>query len=241
MRAILCVAVLALCSPALKAQSFTSSNLQVLGGFAFDDRVTGASTASGNLLTLSAERLDVRPWGDSFMFVDINLGPLRDFGGARRRHSHQSYAEWQPRLSLGHLGAFSRSDMAAISDVFLAAQVNLADSGFKALLLGVGMDLRIAGVDSLGINLYARDDNFNAPTAQLTTFWLASLGSADSAWLTEGFLDLAGTDTDGTDINFQPRLLRRFGTHWQAGIEWYYHHNRSVSTSAPQLMVKWLP
>lgn len=238
MRAILCVAAIGLGVSDLPAQSFSSSNLQVLGGSGFDDRVTGASTRSGDLLTLSGERLDVRPWGDSFAFIDINFGALRDFGGARRRHSYQSYAEWQPRLSLGHLGAWRRSDAATVRDVFVAAQVNLADSGYRALLLGVGMDLRLPGVDALGFNLYARDDNFNSPTAQLTTFWLAPLGSA---WLTEGFLDLAGTDVDGTDVIFQPRVLRRFGAHWQAGIEWYYHHNRSVSTSAPQLMVKWLP
>ncbi|MBK9658187.1 MAG: hypothetical protein IPO66_23415 [Rhodanobacteraceae bacterium] len=241
MRAILWFALVGMCSSGVSAQSFSSSNLQVLGGTGFDDRVTGASTASRNLLTLSAERLDVRPWGDSFGFVDLNLGPLRDFGGARRRHAYQWYGEWQPRLSLGHLGAWQRSDTAAIRDVFLAAQINLADSGYQALLLGVGMDLRIAGVDALGFNLYARDDNFNSPTAQLTTFWLAPLGSAGSAWLTEGFLDLAGTDSDGTDVIFQPRVLRRLGAHWQAGIEWYYHHNDSVSTSAPQLMLKWLP
>lgn len=238
MRDVLCVAVVGLCSAGVSAQSFSSSNLQVLGGTGFDDRVTGASTRSGDLLTLSAERLDVRPWGDSFAFVDLNLGALRDFGGARRRHSYQSYAEWQPRLSLGHLGAYQRRETSAVRDLFVAAQVNLADSGFRALLLGVGMDLKIPGVDTLGFNLYARDDNFNSPTAQLTTFWLAPLGSA---WLTEGFLDLAGTDVDGTDVIFQPRVLRRFGAHWQAGIEWYYHHNRSVNSSAPQLMVKWLP
>jgi len=181
MRAILCLAFMAICSSWLPAQSFSSSNLQVLGGTGFDDRVTGASTASGDLLTLSAERLDVRPWGDSFGFVDLNLGPLRDFGGARWRHSYQWYGEWQPRLSLSHLGAWQRSDSAAIRDVFLAAQINLADGGYQALLLGLGMDLRIAGVDTLGFNLYARDDSFNSPTAQLTTFWLAPLGSAGSA------------------------------------------------------------
>lgn len=238
MRASLGVAVL-LALPALTAaQSFSSTNLQILGGTGFDDRVTGASTRSGELLTLTAERLDVRPWGDSFAFVDLNLGPLRDFGGARRRHDWQWYAEWQPRLSLGHLGAFERSESALLRDAYLAAQVNLADSGFRALLLGVGIDLRVPGWDALGVNLYVRDDTFNDATAQLTTFWLAPLGTD---WLTEGFLDLAGSDSDGTDTVFQPRLLRRFGAHWQAGFEWYYHHNRSVTTSAPQLMLKWLP
>ncbi|GMU44942.1 MAG: hypothetical protein IT479_00975 [Xanthomonadales bacterium] len=238
MRALLCIAVFVACAPCLRAQSFSSSNLQLLAGSGFDDRLTGASTRSGDLLTLSAERLDVRAWGDSFAFVDINFGALRDFGGARRGHSYQSYAEWQPRLSLGHLGVWRRSDTAVIRDLFLAAQVNLSDSGFRALLLGVGADLRIAGFDSLGVNLYARDDNFNSPTAQLTAFWLAPVGAA---WLTEGFLDVAGSDADGTDVVFQPRLLRRFGDHWQVGIEWYYHHNRSVAASAPQLMLKWLP
>ncbi len=240
MRAILCFAAFVLSASELSAQSFTSSNLQILGGTDFDDRVTGASTRSGRLLTLTAERLDVRPWGDSFAFIDINLGALRDFGGSRGRHSYQSYAEWHPRLSLGHLGAFQRTEAAVIRDVFVAAQINLSDGGFQAYLLGVGMDLRIPGVDAFGVNLYARDDNFNSPTAQLTTFWLAPLGGAGSGWLTEGFLDLAGTDSDGIDIIFQPRVLRRFGAHWQAGIEWYYHHSRSVSTSAPQLMLKWL-
>lgn len=238
MRAGLSVAVL-LALPALaSAQSFSSTNLQILGGTHFDDRITGASTRSGEMLTLTAERLDVREWGDSFGFVDLNLGPLRDFGGARRSRSWQWYAEWQPRLSLGHLGTFERSATSVLKDVYLAAQVNLADNGFRALLLGVGCDLRLPGWDALGFNLYLRDDTFNDPTAQLTTFWLAPLGEQ---WLTEGFLDLAGSDQDGTDIVFQPRLLRRFGAHWQAGLEWYYHHNRSVGTSAPQLMLKWLP
>jgi len=236
MRAILCLAFMAICSSWLPAQSFSSSNLQVLGGTGFDDRATGASTASGDLLTLSAERLDVRPWGDSFGFVDLNLGPLRDFGGARRRHSYQWYGEWQPRLSLSHLGAWQRSDSAAIRDVFLAAQINLADGGYQALLLGLGHGPAHCRRRHAGLHLYARDDSFNSPTAQLTTFWLAPLGSAGSAWLTEGFLDLAGTDSDGTMSSSNHAccgVLARIGRLASSGI------TTTIAASAPVRRNSW--
>lgn len=227
-----------------RAADLTSSNLQLLYGHGFGDRYTGANSSDRNLATLTFENLLLRDWGDSFLFIDINHGKLVDFAGDRRDRSSQAYAEWQPRLSLGNATGSTWGD-GVVRDVFVAGQVNAGDDGFRAGLIGLGVDFKVPGFMALGANLYRRDDSFNAPTAQLTVFWSAILGDADSVWSTEGFLDAAGTDRDGTDVIFQPQLLADLGAvlrgsrgRWYAGIEWYYHHNDALTTSAPQLMIK---
>lgn len=238
-------AIVATWSASVAAADYTSSNLQLLHGHGFGDRYTGANSSDRWLTTLTFENLLLRDWGDSFLFVDINHGKLLNFGGERRDRSSQVYAEWQPRLSLGHLAGIDTGS-GPVRDVFIATQVNAGDDGFRACLIGVGVDFRVAGFTALGVNLYRRHDTFNAATLQLTAFWNARIGGADSAWSTEGFVDIAGTDRDGTDVMFQPQLLVDLGRLrgsagglWQAGIEWYYHHNDALTTSAPQLLVKW--
>ncbi|MGQ0799821.1 MAG: hypothetical protein ACT4NL_06885 [Pseudomarimonas sp.] len=238
----ICAAAL---SPTALAQHFTSSNLQLLHGFEFDDRYTGANTGSGSLTTASFENFAARSWGDSFFFIDLNHGRLVDFVGARRSRSNLLYAEWQPRFSLNRWRE-QATNGGLIRDVLIATQVNASDDGFRATLIGVGVDFNLPGFNVFGTNLYWRNDNFNDATAQLTTFWSANLGAAESAWSTEGFIDIAGTDNVGTDVIFQPRLLHDVGRltgatgQWFAGIEWYYHHNDALATSAPQLMLKWV-
>jgi nucleoside-specific outer membrane channel protein Tsx len=223
------------------ASDWDSSNVQLLYGHGFDDRYTGANAGGGGLATFTFETLSVRDWGDSFLFVDVNGGRLVDFDGARRDRSSQVYAEWQPRLRLG------RGDPGegALRAVYLAGQVDAGDDGFRAGLIGFGADFALPGFTAFGANLYWRDDTVNRPTAQLTVFWSAVLGDADSGWSSEGFLDLAGTDRDGTDVVFQPRLLNDVGRglggrpgRWYAGLEWYYHRNDALAVSVPQLMLK---
>ncbi len=211
------------------AGEFSASNVQVLVGSGFDDRISGVNSRSGALTTFSAERLDVRDWGDSFMFIDINVGHLVDFGGVRRSRSQQAYFEWQPRLALNTAGA------GALRQVFIASQINLSDSGFKAGLLGLGADFNVPGFVVLQANLFARNDNFNAATGQLSGVWVAPLASG---WFTEGFIDISGTDFAGTDIIAQPRLMFSASKTLDIGLELYYHHSDSVSTSAPQFILK---
>jgi len=236
---------LALASPSALAQHFTSSNLQLLHGFDFDDRYTGANTDSGSLTTASFETFAARPWGDSFLFIDLNHGQLLDFVGARRGRSNLLYAEWQPRLSLNRWREHSSGGV--IRDVLIATQFNASDDGFRATLIGVGVDFNIPGFNVFGSNLYWRNDNFNDATAQLTTFWSTNLGAQDSGWSSECFIDITGTDRDGTDVILQPRLLHDIGRQlgssagqWFAGVEWYYHHNDALTTNVPQLMLKWV-
>jgi nucleoside-specific outer membrane channel protein Tsx len=231
-------------SGAAFAADFSSSNIELLYGHGFDDGYTGANTSDRNMATFTYESLVVRDWGDSFLFVDVDSGHLVDFAGARRDRSAQVYSEWQPRLSLGSLGGGDWSND-LVRDVFIATQVNAGDDGFYAGMAGLGVDFKIAGFSAIGVNVYLRKDKFNAPTAQVTTFWTAALGGADSHWISEGFVDICGTDHDGVDIMAQPRVLHdvgaRFGGRpglWYAGIEWYYHHNDAMTTSVPQIMIK---
>lgn len=226
-----CGVIFLLLMPSLGfAAEFSASNVQLLAGSGFDDRISGVNSRSGALATFSAERLDVRDWGDSFMFIDVNFGRLQDFGGARRSRSQQAYFEWQPRLALSTVGT------SALRQVFIASQINLSDGGFKAGLLGLGADFNVPGFVVLQANLFARNDNFNAPTAQLSSVWVAPLGA--SGWFSEGFIDISGTDSNGTDVIAQPRLMFSASKTLDLGLELYYHHSDRVSTCAPQFIVK---
>lgn len=233
----------ALTAPA-RAENFATTNVQFLYGGSFHDTYYGYSTPSGDLFTITLEHFDTWNYGDNFFFVDGLFGNHTDFLGKGTGKHAKGYGEWTPRLSLSKLTK-RPLQFGPITDVYLAGQFELGE-GYRAYLEGLGFDLKAPGFNTLGLNLLRRDDNFNDPTYQVTVYWSKPIRIRSLRLSFEGYVDISGTDRDGTDITSQPQLLLDISRRLhlpegkcQLGIEWYYHGNRAISSSVPQALLKW--
>jgi len=225
------------------AQAFSSTNLQLLYGSNFHDPYYGNNTVDGNMTTLTLEHFSTWDFGDNYFFVDFLSGNFLNFAGQPSGRQSRIYSEWAPRLSLSALSGHSLAT-GAFKDFFIAGQFNRDGQGFHAEMIGLGTDLSVPGFDLLSVNVYLRKDNFNRRTWQNTDVWNIPLGQ----WLSfEGFIDLYGSDTNGMEISSQPQLLVNIGKlsghddgKLLIGMEWYYHHHRTLNSSVPQAMLKWI-
>ncbi len=238
------LAALSLCAIfPTQVQAFSTTNIQLLYGSPFDDNYYGNNTSDGKMSTLTLEHFSTWTYGDNYFFVDFLSGNFLDFTGAPSGSQSRIYSEWAPRLSLS---AISGQDLSAgiFKDFFLSGQLNRDGQGFHAEMIGLGVDLTVPGFHMLSTHMYLRKDNFNRPTWQTTTVWNIPLGE----WLSfEGFIDLYGSDNNGTEISAQPQLLINLGKlagqeyeQLLVGAEWYYHHNRYLNSNALQAMLKWI-
>lgn len=225
-----------------QAESFSTTNIQLLYGSNFHDNYYGNNTSDGKMTTLTLEHFGIWNFGDHFFFIDMKSGNFLDFAGNPTTSRSRIYSEWAPRLSLS---AITGNDLGFLifKDFFLAGQINRDGEGFKADMAGIGVDLTIPGFHLLSVHGYLRKDNLNKRTWQTTTVWMIPLGP----WLScEGFIDVHGSDNNSTEIHTQPQLLINMGKAGKLGfdtlmlgIEWYYHHNRHLDSSVLQAMVKW--
>lgn len=219
---------------------FTSTNVQLLYGDQFDDFITGNATTDEEMKTLTLEHFSTWEYGDNFFFTDFTAGNFID--GSK----DHIYGEWHPRLSLSKLTGVTVGG-GIVRDTFLASEINLGSAGsFEAYLVGLGMEFNIPHVPVLGVNVYYRNDNFNKGTYQVSPYWHIPIPIGPTNLVLDGFVDVSGTDSIGTDIMAQPQILLDLlplvggpANRLQAGVEWYYHKNDLVETSAPQAMVKW--
>ncbi|WP_103030190.1 hypothetical protein [Salinibacter altiplanensis] len=226
----------------VKAQVFSSSNIQVLYGDGFEDWYYGGSTESGRQTTVTFQHLADFKSGDVFFFADLARGTYVDAAGEPIGKDYRVYSELAARFS--PLGAFGARPDGFVSDVLVASQMNRDGNGFAAHMIGAGVDLEVPGFTASNVNVYYRDDVFNSPTYQVTTVWKAvweSPFSISPLRLTfSGFVDVYGTDHDGADFHTQPQFL--VGTDdlpIEAGLELYYHSNSAINVRAPQVLLKW--
>jgi len=225
------------------AESFSTTNVQLLYGSNFHDNYYGNNTADGKMTTLTLEHFGLWKYGDHFFFIDLKSGDFLDFAGNPTANRSRIYSEWAPRLSLSALGG-NNLGFSIFKDFFIAGQINRDGEGFKADMGGIGVDLNILGFNLFSINAYLRKDNLNKRTWQTTTVWMLPLGP----WLScEGFIDIHGSDNNGTELHTQPQLLLNIGKAAELGfdnlllgVEWYYHRNRNLDSSALQMMMKWV-
>ncbi|MDX8409332.1 MAG: outer membrane protein OmpK [Mariprofundales bacterium] len=238
-----CLAVLLLLpATAALAEGFSSTNVQLLGGSNFHDPFFGYNTVDGRMTTLTLEHFGTWAYGDNFFFVDLLSGTFVDFAGKRSGKTTRVYGEWHSRLSLSRLSGHDLG-IALIKDWFIAGQINRDGEGFKANMVGLGTNLDIPGFQFLELDAYVRKDNFNRRTWQLSTAW--SLPLYRDLLTLDGYVDVNGTNNNGTEINGQPQLLLDVGQVFgvkgglQAGVEWYLHRHRFLHSSVPQAMVKW--
>lgn len=242
----LCIILLSIFSlgGASQAEDYSTTNIQVLYGSNFYDPFFGYNTVDGKLTTITLEHVSTWTYGDNYFFVDILSGNFADFTGKSTGKTTRIYSEWHPRLSLSKI---SNRDMsfAFVKDILLAGQINRDGEGFKANLLGLGVNLDIPNFHFVELDAYARKDNFNSLTYQITVAWDFPLGTLPAS--ITGYVDINGTDKYGTEINGQPQLLIDAGAisgftkkRLLFGIEWYYHHHKQVNSHALQGMIKWV-
>lgn len=226
-----------------QAELFSVTNVQVLYGTDFNDRITGDNTATGKYLTYTLEHYGVWEYGDNYFFADLSQGDYVDFGGNATGQRTGIYGEWHPRLSLSKITG-SKLAFGPIKDIYLAGEMNRGNNAggdFRAYLYGASVDLAVPGFAVFGLSIFSRDDQFNDPTYQISPFWSAPFNIGPVKMSFDGFIDISGTDSLGTDIKTQPQLLVDLTGKGklQLGIEWWYHKNDLVKTSAPQAMLKW--
>ena len=237
------ISVLLLTPSPVYSENFSTTNLQLLYGSNFHDNYFGNNTADGTMTTLTLEHFGTWAYGDHFFFIDLKSGEFLDFVGNPTANRSRIYSEWAPRISLS---ALTGSDLgfSIVKDLYIAAQINRDGEGFRADMGGIGIDLIIPGFNLFSVNGYLRKDNLNKMTWQTTTVWMLPLGPYLSF---EGFVDINGSDSNGTEIHTQPQLLLNIGKatnlemdNLLIGVEWYYHHHRHIDSSALQMMLKWV-
>jgi len=234
-------ALLFLCSASVRAENFSTTNVQLLYGSSFHDRFLGNNTTDGRMTTLTLEHFGTWDNGDNYFFIDFTSGQFASFTGATKGVQSQIYGEWAPRLSLSALSGHDLSS-GIIKELYLAGQINQSGDGFSALMAGLSADIAIPNLSIANLSIYARKDNFNRTTWQTTAAWSLPLFSSLQL---DGFMDAYGTDNRGVEIITQPQLLfdagRLFGSaeHLYLGAEWYFARNRITTSSVLQGMVKW--
>jgi nucleoside-specific outer membrane channel protein Tsx len=245
------------------ADGFSTTNIQLLQGWNFDDKKYGYNTPDGAMTTLTLNHFSTWEYGDNFFFADMYLGQFRDafgnpaygaFGGGLGTGT-QVYAEWHPRLFLNKVLGQKGDLFGIFRNWGFAGEVNYGP-GFYAYLGGVGFDLALPAPYTVGMNVYYRYDKFDKHEWQVSPFWTIPFAVGPVPFLFTGFVDISGAkDAQGNqsiDVLAEPELLvdvlAPFGgkaNRLYVGVEWYLHSypsgywGDSHTTSAPQLMGQW--
>jgi len=246
LRGLLAIALVAL-APAARAGGFSTTNVQLLQGYNFDDAL--GNYDDGRLTTLTLNHFSTWEHGDSFFFADLTRGRMSD------EDATGAYAEWHPRLFLNGLLDQKEPIGGIIRNWGLAGEVNQGNN-FYAYLGGVGFDFAVPPGWVLGLNLFYRYDKFADHQWQISPYWTVPFAVGPVPLLFTGFIDVNGTKDgagdDAVEIWAQPELLvdvlavaggPKGKLH--AGVEWFIHRGygfgetEATVTSAPQIMVQW--
>jgi nucleoside-specific outer membrane channel protein Tsx len=246
LRTLLALALMA-AAPVAMAGGFSTTNLQALQGYSFDDKLENAK--DGQKTTLTLNHFSTWEYGDSFFFVDMTRAD--DLDGA---DVTGAYLEWHPRLFLNGLLGQKEPLFGVIRNWGLAGEINQANN-FYAYLGGVGFDFVAPAGWVLGLNVMYRYDKFAEHQYQVSPYWTVPFALGKVPFLFTGFIDVNGlhdktANEDGYEVWAQPELLvdvlGAFGGpkgKLHAGVEWWYHSQNigdlDETSSVPQAMVQW--
>jgi nucleoside-specific outer membrane channel protein Tsx len=245
------------------ADGFSTTNIQLLQGWNFDDKKYGYNTPDGAMTTLTLNHYSTWEYGDNFAFVDMYLGQFRDpfgnpaFGGGSPVNGNgaQVYTEWHPRLFLNKLLGQQGNALGIFKNWGLAGEVNYGPA-FYAYLAGFGFDLALPHPYTVGFNVYYRYDRYDFHQWQVSPFWTIPFAVGPVNFLFTGFVDISGAKdaqrNEAIDVLAEPELLvdvlAPFGgkqNRLYVGCEYYVHAypsgywGGSHVTQAPQLMGQW--
>lgn len=263
------VAALALTSlPSLaRADGFSTTNIQLLQGWNFDDKKYGYNTSDGAMTTVTLNHYSTWEYGDNFAFVDMYIGDFRDANGApefgaaggRFGTGAQAYTEWHPRLFLNKVFGQQGDTLGIFKEWGLAGEVNVGPA-FYAYMAGVGFELALPRPYTVNVNLYYRYDKFDTHVWQISPSWVIPFSVGPVPLLFTGFIDIAGTKDlagdNAIDFLAEPELLVDVlglfggkGNRLYAGVESIIHKyptgfahggvHDAHTVSAPQAMVQW--
>jgi nucleoside-specific outer membrane channel protein Tsx len=234
---------------------FTTSNVQLLYGWNFNDNLLGYNPPSRAMMTLTFNNFTEWKYGDSFFFTDMQSGT--DLNGSGQGAS--LYAEWHPRVFLNRILGQKEPTFGFIRNYGAAFEINQGP-GFQAYLVGAGMDFEMPGYMNVGFNFYWR---YSAVTGgftqyqntwQFSPFWTIPFKTGPVPWVFTGFVDIFANPNGHLDVMAQPQLLVDVlglaggkSNRLYLGCEWYIHSYQNVfpndpvqkTVSAPQLMVQW--
>ncbi len=220
----------------LMAENFSTTNLQFLYGSKFDGDTFVHDTDNGKKSTITAEHYSMWKYGDAYIFVD--------FAKADNKFKYQdkeydTYGEIQPRFSLSKISGNDLS-FGIIKDVYISTQYNQGE-GYRATLVGGGVDLKVPFFSVFGVNLYNKKTNLNDDTYQLSLNYTMPFTMIGLHFTIDGFIDLTGDD-----FLTQNQFLVDLGkvsevSSVKAGVEWHYYKEDKTNTkdNVPQAMVKW--
>jgi nucleoside-specific outer membrane channel protein Tsx len=234
---------------------FTTTNVQLLYGWAFNDNLLGYNPPSRAMMTLTFNNFTEWKYGDSFFFADLQSG--NDLNGSGQNAA--IYAEWHPRVFVNRIIGQTSPALGFIRNYGLAFEVNQGQ-GFQAYLVGAGMDFELPGYMNVGMNFYWRYSALTGGfteyqnTWQFSPFWTIPFKTGPVPWVFTGFVDIFVNPNGHIDLMAQPQLLVDVlglaggkGNRLYVGCEWYIHSYQNIypndpvqkTVSAPQLMVQW--
>jgi nucleoside-specific outer membrane channel protein Tsx len=232
---------------------FTTTNVQWLYGWSFNDNLLGYDPPSRAMMTLTFNNFTEWKYGDSFFFADLQSG--NNLNGTGQNAS--LYAEWHPRVFVNRILGQKDAALGIFRNYGLAFEVNQGP-GFQAYMVGAGVDFELPGYLIVGANFYWR---YSAVTGgftqyqntwQFSPFWTLPFNLGPVPLVFAGFLDMFGAPGGTLDIMTQPQLLvdvlgvagGKPGT-LLVGCEWYLHTYQNPAddqykvVSAPQVLVQW--
>lgn len=182
--------------------------------------------------TLTLEHANGWKYGDTFAFVDITA-----FGNDVHpaNGSVAYYGEFAPRFSLGK--TLDRAVAAGpIKDVLLATGYEFGEGDVETLLVGVGVDLEIPGLDYLQLNAYRRHPQHGGDSQwQITPVWAWTTPLGGSDLVVDGYIDwvIDNTATRHAHLHFNPQVKYDLGKALgqrektvYVGIEYDYWKNK---------------
>lgn len=176
--------------------------------------------------TLTFEHASGWRHGDLFVFIDAT-----HFNDGR---GGSLYGEFSPRVSLSKLGKTTLPAHGLIRDVALSSTLEFGEGEVETLLMGLGLDLAVPGMDFFKLDLLRRIPLLgqDGEIWQLTPVWSASMGRH---LVFDGFIDW-GIHSDGRhrrNWHVNPQLKYDIGAAlgWgkrklMLGVEYSYWHNK---------------
>ena len=228
------------------AEDFSLTAAKFLYGDNFHDPYYDTDARDGRMSTIQLQHFGKWRYGENYFEADLYQGDFVTAGGPQvsTGSAARIYAKWSSRLSIGKIFESPQSQeplhFGIFRDLFFAARIDRQGNGFYGNLVGVGVDLMTSTALTIGTNLYIRKDKFNSTTYQVSPFWYIPFQIGGIKFLTNGYVDIAGTDQVGADLSTAPELLWVAGSAILIGVDVSYHSNQSIHVLAPQAEVRWI-
>lgn len=192
-------------------------------------------------------------YGRNFFFMDTL------FTESGQPSQTNLYGEAYSTFSLSKISGLELSygifkDLGITGGVNLGENLDSPQSGFRAWLYGITLDLDLPGFDYFNVDFLRQrvtEPEDIGSSWQITPVWRLPFQIGGSRWSLEGFTDFIGPKGSHTagQILAQPQLRLDVGDllgnsdHFYVGIEYQYWHNKygikGLIDNVPQALLVW--